>query len=160
MISTQYGRDLKSGFLFSIKMAFHVDEIHITPPPKKTTTATTATISERHNILSNFEVQTDHQVILLMLLFRRTTQQKFDPSLLKEKKRKDKYLDLIREVKNNLELECDVEINYICWPWPRELWKETGGIEDHRKIKTLQTTVGLLRRALEIWGYLLLLWPQ
>ena len=92
----------------------------------------------------NFAVPTDHRIKL------------------KECEKKDKYLDLARELKKDMEHEGD---NYTycvsaLFTVTKGLLKELEDLEVGRQVETIQTTsllrtARILRRILEIWGDLL-----
>ena len=81
---------------------------------------------------------------------------------LKESEKKDKYLDLVRELKKTMEHEGDncTSCGWCFWYSYQRIIKGTGGLGIRGRVDTIQTTTSLrttiiLRRVLETWEELL-----
>ena len=72
--------------------------------------------NERHKILWNFEIKTDHLISARRLDLMAVNKKKSVPLDRREKiiesKKRDKYLDVARELKKNREYEDDGDTNY------------------------------------------------
>ena len=76
---------------------------------------------------------------------------------LKEREKKDKYLDLARELKKTVEHESDVytNCNWCSWHSQQRMDTETGGLGKRGRVEIIQTTallcsIRILRGVLEI----------
>ena len=130
--------------------------------------------NDTHKLLWDFDIQTDHLILagrsgLIMINKKKRTCKIVDFALLidhgiklKESEKKDKYLDLTRELKKLWNMKVTI-IPIMIGAFGRVTKGLIKGLEDWEvggQVETIQTTtllrtVRILRRVLKTWGDLL-----
>ena len=130
--------------------------------------------NETHKLFWDFEIQTHHQISarrpdLVIVNKKRGTYRMVDFAVLagyrvklKENERKDKYLDLTRELKKlwNMKVTVIPIVIGALGTFTKRLIKRPKDLEIRGRVETIKITallrsVRILRRVLEIWGDLL-----
>ena len=135
--------------------------------------------TETHKLLRDFDIQTDHLILarwpdLIIINQKKRTCKIVDFAVpadhrvkLKENEKKDKYLDLARELKilRNMKVTIIPVVIDALGTVTKGLLKGLEDLEIRGQVETIQTTkllrtARILRRILETWGDLLSLKPQ
>ena len=131
----------------------------------------TPVIEDRtHKLLWDFDIHTDYLISArkpdLIIINKKREFAKLS-TLLKECEKKDKYLDLARELKKlwNMRVTIVPIVIGAFGTVTKRLIKGLEDLEVDGRVETIQTTAlsktaRILRRVLETWGDLLLLKPQ
>ena len=123
-------------------------------------------VNETHKLLWDFDIQTDHQISarrldLIVINNKKWTCRNVNFAVpadhrvrLKESKKKNKYLDLARELKKIVEHENDSDTSYnkCFWYSHQRIVTKTGGLEEiMRRVETVQITALLRSKLLHFW---------